>query len=126
MGWQFSLASWEMNMDRSEIQNAIENGQTALGIELGSTRIKAVLIGKDHKPIASGSYQWENQYENGIWTYSLDQQRHLQPGWAAHPDGVGRWHGSLVGSANHRQTQCPAGCFKWSRRVDHRPGVQPG
>ena len=43
-----------------------------LGIEFGSTRIKAVLIGEDHTPIASGSYDWENQYENGIWTYSLE------------------------------------------------------
>jgi sugar (pentulose or hexulose) kinase len=40
-----------------------------LGIEMGSTRIKAVLIGTDHKPIVSGSHDWENQYENGIWTY---------------------------------------------------------
>ncbi len=43
-----------------------------MGVELGSTRIKAVLIDEDHKPIASGSYEWENQYENGIWTYSLE------------------------------------------------------
>lgn len=42
---------------------------TFLGIELGSTRIKAVLIGSDHKPLVSGSHDWENQYENGIWTY---------------------------------------------------------
>ncbi|MCA9961364.1 MAG: FGGY-family carbohydrate kinase [Anaerolineales bacterium] len=49
----------------------IETGKTALGVEFGSTRIKAVLIGEDHKPLASGSYDWENQYENGIWTYSL-------------------------------------------------------
>lgn len=54
------------------IPEAIESGKTVLGIEFGSTRIKAVLIGEDHKPIASGSYGWENQYENGIWTYSLD------------------------------------------------------
>ena len=59
-------------MGKKEIQEAIENGKTALGIELGSTRIKAVLIGEDHKPIASGSHEWENQYENGIWTYSLE------------------------------------------------------
>jgi len=45
----------------------------AIGIEFGSTRIKAVLIGEDHTPIASGSYDWENQYENGIWTYSLEE-----------------------------------------------------
>jgi sugar (pentulose or hexulose) kinase len=43
-----------------------------IGVELGSTRIKAVLIDEDHKPVASGSYEWENQYENGIWTYSLE------------------------------------------------------
>ncbi|MGD8406006.1 MAG: FGGY-family carbohydrate kinase [Anaerolineales bacterium] len=59
-------------MDQNEIQKAIESGKTALGIEFGSTRIKAVLIGKDHMPIASGSHEWENQYENGIWTYSLE------------------------------------------------------
>jgi sugar (pentulose or hexulose) kinase len=61
-----------MNMDRKDIQKAIQSGKTALGIELGSTRIKAVLIGEDHTPIASGSHEWENQYENGIWTYSLE------------------------------------------------------
>lgn len=50
----------------------IERGRTALGIEFGSTRIKAVLISEDHTPIASGSYEWENQFENGVWTYSLE------------------------------------------------------
>ena len=59
-------------MDRYDIQKAIENGNTALGIEFGSTRIKAVLIGEDHMPIALGSHEWENRYENGIWTYSLE------------------------------------------------------
>src|ERR1700758_3189362 len=53
-------------------QEAINSGKTVLGIEFGSTRIKAVLIGEDHTPIASGSYDWENRYENGIWTYSLE------------------------------------------------------
>jgi sugar (pentulose or hexulose) kinase len=61
-----------MNMDRNEIQNAITSRKTILGIEFGSTRIKLVLIGDDHMPIASGSYEWENRYENGIWTYSLE------------------------------------------------------
>ena len=56
----------------ANIQETIKSGKTALGIEFGSTRIKAVLIGEDHTPIASGSHEWENQYENGIWTYSLD------------------------------------------------------
>lgn len=59
-------------MNTNEIQQAIESGKTALGIELGSTRIKAVLIGEDHAPIASGSHEWENQYEHGVWTYSLE------------------------------------------------------
>lgn len=56
----------------ANIQKAIESGQTVLGIELGSTRIKAVLIGEDHLPIASGSHEWENRYENGVWTYNLE------------------------------------------------------
>ena len=59
-------------MHRIDIQKAIESGKTVLGIELGSTRIKAVLIGEYHTPIASGSHEWENQYENGIWTYRLE------------------------------------------------------
>jgi len=53
-------------------QKAIESRKTVLGIEFGSTRIKAVLIGEDYMPIASGSYEWENRYENGVWTYSLE------------------------------------------------------
>jgi sugar (pentulose or hexulose) kinase len=61
-----------MNMDRNVIQKAIESGKTALGVEFGSTRIKAVLIGEDHMPIASGSHEWENRYENGVWTYHLE------------------------------------------------------
>jgi len=56
----------------ADIQKAIESGKTALGIEFGSTRIKAVLIGEDHTPIASGSHEWENRYENSVWTYSLE------------------------------------------------------
>ena len=59
-------------MNQNDTQKAIESGKTALGIELGSTRIKAVLIGADHRPMASGSHEWENRYENGIWTYSLE------------------------------------------------------
>ncbi|GMO62092.1 MAG: FGGY-family carbohydrate kinase [Treponemataceae bacterium] len=50
----------------------IDFKKTALGIELGSTRIKAVLIDENYAPIASGSHDWENRLENGVWTYSLD------------------------------------------------------
>ena len=49
-----------------------EGRKTFLGIELGSTRIKSVLIGEDFRPIASGSFEWENRFESGVWTYSLD------------------------------------------------------
>ncbi|MBQ6991251.1 MAG: ATPase, partial [Clostridia bacterium] len=54
-------------------KTTIATGQAVLGLELGSTRIKAVLIGEDHNPIASGSADWENKLENGIWTYSLEE-----------------------------------------------------
>ncbi len=47
--------------------------QAVLGLELGSTRIKAVLIDENHRPIASGDYAWENRLENGIWTYDLEE-----------------------------------------------------
>ena len=54
------------------IAQAITAGKTSLGIELGSTRIKAVLLGEDYTPVAGGSHTWENRYENGYWTYHLD------------------------------------------------------
>lgn len=50
----------------------IIDGRTSLGIEFGSTRIKAVLIDSKFRTVATGSYEWENQLENGVWTYSLD------------------------------------------------------
>ena len=54
-------------------KEAIQNGKTSLGIEFGSTRIKAVLNNEENIPIAVGSYEWENQLENGIWTYHLEE-----------------------------------------------------
>lgn len=54
------------------IKNAIRNGKTFLGIEFGSTRIKAVLVDESHDPVAMGTHDWENRLENNIWTYSLD------------------------------------------------------
>ena len=61
-----------MSLELNEIKNVIISGQTVVGIELGSTRIKTVLIGTDNAPIASGSHDWENSYVNNIWTYSLE------------------------------------------------------
>ena len=55
-----------------DTKKVIEDGKATLGIEFGSTRIKAVLIDEKHTPIASGSYEWENQLVDGIWTYSID------------------------------------------------------
>ncbi|UJF31484.1 xylulokinase [Paenibacillus hexagrammi] len=55
-----------------DVTQAIQEGKTSLGIEFGSTRIKAVLIDENHAPIASGSHDWENSYVNQVWTYSLE------------------------------------------------------
>ena len=62
----------EKKMDQNSIQKTINDGKAVLGIELGSTRIKAVLINEEHQTLATGFHEWENQYENGVWTYSLD------------------------------------------------------
>ena len=51
----------------------IDLKQCSLGIELGSTRIKAVLVGDTCKPVAQGDFTWENRLENGIWTYPLEE-----------------------------------------------------
>jgi len=56
---------------QESIKQAIAKGKTSLGIELGSTRIKAVLIDENFETIASGSYEWENLLEDGFWTYNL-------------------------------------------------------
>ncbi|MBR1660142.1 MAG: FGGY-family carbohydrate kinase [Oscillospiraceae bacterium] len=70
----------EMNLERA-----------VLGVELGSTRIKAVLIDENHVPIASGDCEWENRLENGIWTYSLEEvHRGLQSCYAALLRDLGR------------------------------------
>lgn len=56
----------------SEAKKTIESGKAILGIEFGSTRIKAVLIDENNKPIAQGSHEWENQLVDGLWTYSIE------------------------------------------------------
>lgn len=55
-----------------DVKTSILNGKTALGIEFGSTRIKAVLIDENHEVIASGGHDWENKLVNNIWTYDLE------------------------------------------------------
>ena len=62
----------EANTDR-HFAEEIEAGRTSLGIELGSTRIKAILIDQDYHTLADGDFAWENQLKDGLWTYSLEQ-----------------------------------------------------
>ncbi len=59
-----------------EAKSTIEAGKAILGIEFGSTRIKAVLIDQANKPIAQGSHDWENQLVDGHWTYSVEAVWH--------------------------------------------------
>lgn len=70
----------------------IENGSTVLGCELGSTRIKATLIGPDNQSVASGSFGWENRLEDGVWTY------HLEDVWT----GLAACYADLVADARKR------------------------
>ncbi len=60
-----------LSAGEQRVRDAIVGGDTALGIELGSTRIKAALIGPDRRPIATGSHAWSNQLVDGRWTYDL-------------------------------------------------------
>ena len=67
------FAEQEISMSQDDIRKAIADGDTVLGVEFGSTRIKAVLVDAAHAPIASGSHAWENRLEHGIWTYPLEE-----------------------------------------------------
>ena len=58
-----------------DIVKQIESGKTSIGIEFGSTRIKAVMIGEDYSPIASGTHDWQNRLEGGVWTYTDEDIR---------------------------------------------------
>lgn len=81
-------------MGGRNVKEDILNGRTALGIEFGSTRIKAVLTDGDNVPAASGSYTWENRYEDHIWTYSLeDIWKGLQESYREMAEDVQRQYG---------------------------------
>lgn len=70
-------------MDLDVITDMLTSGKTSLGVEFGSTRIKAVLIGADYRVLASGEFSWENRLENGVWTYPLEAVWHgLQESYA--------------------------------------------
>ena len=69
------IADWKgHDMDRIEsAREVISGGRAVLGIELGSTRIKAVLTGPGHEPLATGGQTWENQLKDNVWTYDLEE-----------------------------------------------------
>ena len=87
----------EMKTSARETQRRIAcltEGRTVLGIEFGSTRIKAVLIDETHEPIAVGSHGWENRLDNKIWTYSLeDIWNGLRDSYRNMAEAVGRQYG---------------------------------
>ena len=81
-----------MTDTETRIQEEIRSGKTWLGIEFGSTRIKAVLIDSKKQPIASGSHAWENRYEKGIWTYRPEDIL----------TGLKSWYGDLAADVREK------------------------
>ena len=78
-------------MNINKIKDDILRGDTCLGIEFGSTRIKLILNDSKNNPVASGSHEWENRFENGIWTYTLeDVWTGLQDGYAKLAEDVAK------------------------------------
>lgn len=67
-----AVAQGGMDLEKQDVVRSIKENSVYLGIELGSTRIKGVLINEKSEVIAEGGYAWENQYQDGIWTYDLD------------------------------------------------------
>lgn len=86
-----------MSFGMEEIKKTIAEGRAVLGIEFGSTRIKAVLVGEDNTPIASGSHDWENRLEGNIWTYTLeDIWTGLQDSYTKMTEDVKKTYGVTV------------------------------
>jgi len=77
----------------------IESGKAILGIEFGSTRIKAVMIGENNEPIAQGAHDWENDYVDGVWTYSMEKIHNgLQDCYKSLADDVKKQYGVEITS----------------------------
>jgi len=60
-----------VDQQRADFRENIRAGAVTLGMEFGSTRIKAALIAPDTTPLAVGSHVWENQFKDGVWTYDM-------------------------------------------------------
>jgi len=81
--WQREIVMNQVTLQHESVREAIVAGKTALGIEFGSTRIKACLVLEDGTPIASGAHDWENEFVDKRWTYSLESvERGLQDSYA--------------------------------------------
>ena len=84
-------------MNNNEIRGIIESGRAIMGVEFGSTRIKAVLIDPAGNPIAQGDHAWENQLVNNIWTYDMkDVWAGLQDCYASMVEDVKAKYGTGV------------------------------
>lgn len=118
------------------IQEKIQNKKTYLGIEFGSTRIKAVLIDDTFAPVASGSHDWQNRYENGVWTYSLDDittglqhcyaslAEDVKSKYGVVPTGYGAMgiSGMMHGYMAFDKDDNPAGSVPHMEKYHHRTG----
>lgn len=82
---------------KNTVAELIDAGRAVLGIELGSTRIKSVLIDDVGTVLANGVYQWENRLENGIWTYAHEEMiAGLQGSYADLAEQVKRSYGVSI------------------------------
>ncbi|MBM6700349.1 FGGY-family carbohydrate kinase [Bifidobacterium pullorum subsp. saeculare] len=86
----------------AEIAEKIRAGKTSLGIEFGSTRIKAVLIDDEYRTIASGDYGWASHLENGLWSYTVEEIWHgLQAAYASMANDVEQAYGEKLTHIGH-------------------------
>ena len=84
-------------MNTEQIRQAIAAGETCMGMEFGSTRVKAVLLDAEHNVIAGGAVTWENKWEGGIWTYDLaDAVANMQACYAALKNDVWEKYGVVL------------------------------
>ena len=84
------------------IAEKIRAGKTSLGIEFGSTRIKAVLIDDTYRTIASGDYNWASHLENGLWSYTLEEiWKGLQTAYAEMSNDVEAAYGEKLTRIGH-------------------------
>ncbi|MGO5068653.1 xylulokinase [Bifidobacterium catenulatum] len=80
----------------------IRAGKTSLGIEFGSTRIKAVLIDDTYHTIAAGDYGWASHLENGLWSYTQEEiWKGLQTAYAAMAQNVEAAYGEKLARVGH-------------------------